>query len=51
MELNNLEKELKKPFLPTEIEWRITAKSGDKTKGLDVPYNTNRAIQNRLDEV
>ena len=51
MELSNLEKELKKPFLPGEIEWRITAKSGDKTKGLVVPYITNRAIQNRLDEV
>lgn len=46
-----IEQKLKAPFLPNEIEWRITAKSADKTKGLAVAYITNRAIQNRLDEV
>lgn len=44
-----IEKELKKPFKPDEIEYRITATSKDK--GLAVAYIQNRAIQNRLDEV
>lgn len=48
--LNWIERELKKPFKPDEIEYRITAKSKDN-KGLAVAYIQNRAIQNRLDEV
>lgn len=33
-----------------DIEWRVSATNRDKTKGLAVPYVTNRAIQNRLDD-
>lgn len=51
MDIKEIEKELKKPFKIDEIEWRITAKSKDETKGLVVAYITNRAIQNRLDEI
>ena len=46
-----LEEQLKKPFRPDEIEFRISAKTKDKTKGLAVAYIQNRAVQNRLDEV
>lgn len=51
MELKDIERELKKPFRPDEIEYRISAKSQDKTKGLAVAYIQARAVQNRLDEV
>lgn len=51
MDLKEIERELKKPFRPDEIEFRISAKSRDKTKGLAVAYIQNRAVQNRLDEV
>ena len=37
------------PFSNGDIEWRVSATSQDKSKGLAVPYVTNRAIQNRLD--
>ena len=43
--------ELTKPFKPSEIEWRVGATNQDKTKGIALPYLTNSAIQNRLDEV
>ena len=42
---------LQAPFLPEELEWRVGATSGDKSKGLALAYVTNRAIQNRLDDV
>ncbi len=42
---------LAKPFAPEDVEWRIQVTTKDKSKGLAVPYLTNRAIQNRLDEV
>lgn len=51
MDIDTLEKELKKPFKPDEIEFRISAKTKDKTKGLAVAYIQARAVQNRLDEV
>lgn len=51
MDIKEIEKELKKPFKPDEIEYRISAKSKDGTKGLAVAYIQNRAVQNRLDEV
>lgn len=38
------------PFPQGDIEWRVSATNRDKTKGLAVPYVTNRAIQNRLDD-
>lgn len=49
MNLGEIEKALKAPFRPDEIEYRITATSNGK--GLAVAYVQNRAIQNRLDEV
>lgn len=42
---------LKAPFKPEEIEFRVGSTNKDKTKGLALAYVTNRAIQNRLDEV
>ncbi len=42
---------LQAPFHPDEIEWRVGVTSSDKGKGLALAYVTNRAIQNRLDEV
>lgn len=51
MTREELMKELQKPFTPDEIEWRVGSTNGDKTKGMALAYVTNRAIQNRLDEV
>ena len=42
---------LQAPFKPDEIEWRVGSTTKDKSKGMALPYVTNRAIQNRLDEV
>ena len=44
-------KELQKPFAPDELEWRVGSTNKEKTKGLALPYVTNRAIQNRLDHI
>ena len=41
---------LSAPFSSSDIEWRGSATNAEKTKGLAVPYCTNRAIQNRLDD-
>ncbi len=51
MELEEIERKLKAPFRPEELEYRITAKTKDETKGLVAAYIQNRAVQNRLDEV
>ena len=42
---------LQAPFAPSEIEWRVGNTTKDKDKGMALAYVTNRAIQNRLDEV
>lgn len=42
---------LREPFREDEIEWRIGSTTQDKKRGLALPYVTNRAIQNRLDEI
>ena len=42
---------LSKPFAPEDLEWRSQVTSKDKSSGLAVPYVTNRAIQDRLDDV
>ena len=39
------------PFAPEDLEWRLQNTIEEKMRGLAVPYVTNRAIQNRLDEV
>lgn len=51
MDIKETELKLKKPFKPDELEFRISATTKDKTKGLAVAYIQNRAVQNRLDEV
>lgn len=51
MDKNLVMKELQKPFKEDEIEWRVGATNKDKSMGLALPYVTNKAIQNRLDEV
>ena len=43
--------ELAKPFAPEDLEWRLQQTIADKQCGLAVPYVTNRAIQDRLDDV
>lgn len=42
---------LSEPFPPEDIEWFIGATTKDKTKGLAIPFITNRAVQERLDHV
>ena len=52
-EQQKLMKDLQKPFLIEDIEWRI-GQSGKTAKGIwatCLAYVSNRAIQNRLDEV
>ena len=41
---------LSRPFAPEDLEWRLQQTFEDKMRGIAVPYVTNRAIQNRLDE-
>lgn len=47
MQINNL----KAPFQPDAIEWRIGQKSKDKSKGMALAYIDARMVQDRLDEV
>lgn len=49
--MKDLEQQLQAPFKPNEIEWRVGVTNKDKTKGIALPYVTNRAIQKRLDDV
>ena len=46
-----IQMELAQPFAPEDLEWRIQVTTKNKDKGLAVPYVTNRAIQDRLDDV
>ena len=46
-----MQQALAKPFAPEDLEWRLQNTTEEKMRGLAVPYVTNRAIQNRLDEV
>ncbi len=46
-----ISEQLRMPFEAKDIEWRIQWSNKEKTYGLVVPYVTNRAIQNRLDDV
>ena len=49
--MDEIMKKLQAPFAPEEIEWRVGATTKDKTKGMALAFVTNRAIQNRLDDV
>lgn len=44
-------KKLSDPFAPEDVEWFIGATTKEKDKGLAIPFITNRAVQERLDEV
>lgn len=44
-------RKLAEPFPGEDIEWFIGATTKDKTRGLAIPFITNRAVQERLDEV
>lgn len=50
-DIQKMREGLSRPFAPEDLEWRIQVTSKDKTSGLAVPYVTNRAIQDRLDDV
>ena len=43
--------DLKKPFDPTKISWRVGSTTKDKSKGLALAYIDARDVQERLDEV
>jgi hypothetical protein len=42
---------LRAPFPASDIEWKPGAVTRDRKKGLAMPFITNRAIQDRLDDV
>lgn len=44
-------KQLKNPFDPKFLKWRVGATNKDKTKGIALPYLDAREIMKRLDEV
>jgi hypothetical protein len=52
--MNNVAKQLQKPFEEADIQWRVQ-QAGVSAKGnpyvMAIPYISNRAIQKRLDEV
>ena len=50
MEVKEIAEKLKAYFPEEDIQWRITATTQDKTKGLAVPYIDTRDIQRRLDD-
>jgi hypothetical protein len=43
--------DLKKPFPPDRISWRVGSTTKDKTKGMALAYIDARDVQDRLDEV
>lgn len=42
--------DLKRPFSPSEIEWRAGVTNADKTSALALAYISSRAVMDRLDE-
>jgi hypothetical protein len=42
---------LREPFPSSDIEWKPGSVTKDRKKGLAMPFITNRAIQDRLDDV
>ena len=43
--------DLKKPFPPERISWRVGSTTKDKSKGMALAYIDARDVQDRLDEV
>jgi hypothetical protein len=50
-ELKAIAAALAAPFPPDDVEWRVGSTNQDKTRGLALAYISNRAIQQRLDDV
>ena len=48
---NEIQAALAMPFAAEDLEWRLQTAFESSMQGIAVPYVTNRAIQNRLDEV
>ena len=48
---NEIQAALAMPFAAEDLEWRLQTAFESSMQGVAVPYVTNRAIQNRLDEV
>ena len=44
-------RKLAEPFAPEDVEWFIGVTTQNKDKGLAIPFITNRAVMERLDEV
>lgn len=44
-------KQLKNPFDPRFVKWRVGATNADKTKGIALAYIDSREVQKRLDDV
>ena len=51
MDTKEIQEKLQAPFYPNEIEWRLGATNKAKKTGIALPYVTNRAIMNRLDDI
>ena len=51
MNAREIQAALAQPFAPEDLEWRLQQVNEEKPWGIAVPYVTNRAIQNRLDDV
>lgn len=53
MNAKKIQRELQQPFAPSDLEWRVQAsgKYGDKIWCRVLAYVTNRAIQQRFDDV
>lgn len=51
MDWKEIREELAAPFNKSDIKWRISRTSKDKSKGVANAYVSNRAIQKRLDDV
>lgn len=44
-------RKLAEPFAPEDVEWFIGVTTKEKDKGLAIPFITNRAVMERLDDV
>ena len=51
MKLDEMVKELSKPFPKESIHWRVGATNRDKTKGISLAYIDARDLMDRLDQV
>jgi hypothetical protein len=51
MDKTEIYKQLKRPFDPKKISWRVGATSGDKATGIALAYIDARDVMQRLDDV